>query len=145
MSQRVFSIIAAAAIVALSACETTDGNGPTEDITWNTPRAASSAPPPPVAGAPEEPQCREYQTTIIVGGQPQKAYGRACRQPDGTWKDETGFRDTPHSADRKAPIEDSYPYGWYGYDYPYGPRRTPFSLGAGYGGGGGYVGYGVGF
>lgn len=30
--------------------------------------------------------CREYQTTITVGGEEQKAYGRACRQPDGQWK-----------------------------------------------------------
>ncbi|HLD16124.1 MAG TPA: RT0821/Lpp0805 family surface protein [Coxiellaceae bacterium] len=30
--------------------------------------------------------CREYQTTVTVGGQVQKAYGKACRQPDGQWK-----------------------------------------------------------
>jgi surface antigen len=30
--------------------------------------------------------CREYQQTIVVGGQPEKAYGTACRQPDGTWQ-----------------------------------------------------------
>jgi surface antigen len=30
--------------------------------------------------------CREFQQTIVVGGQQQQAYGRACRQPDGTWK-----------------------------------------------------------
>ena len=30
--------------------------------------------------------CREYQTTIIVGGRQQQAYGTACRQPDGSWK-----------------------------------------------------------
>jgi len=29
--------------------------------------------------------CRQYEQTIVVGGQPQKAYGTACRQPDGTW------------------------------------------------------------
>ncbi len=34
------------------------------------------------AGAP----CREYSTTVIVGGQKESAYGTACRQPDGTWK-----------------------------------------------------------
>jgi surface antigen len=28
--------------------------------------------------------CREYQQTILVGGQMQEAYGTACRQPDGT-------------------------------------------------------------
>jgi len=30
--------------------------------------------------------CREYQQEIIVGGEPQKSYGTACRQPDGSWK-----------------------------------------------------------
>jgi surface antigen len=29
--------------------------------------------------------CREYQQTVIVGGQEQQAYGTACRQPDGSW------------------------------------------------------------
>ncbi len=30
--------------------------------------------------------CREYQQDIVVGGQQQKSYGTACRQPDGSWK-----------------------------------------------------------
>jgi surface antigen len=30
--------------------------------------------------------CREYQQTIVVGGEQHQAYGTACRQPDGTWK-----------------------------------------------------------
>jgi surface antigen len=30
--------------------------------------------------------CREYRQTIVVGGQQEKAYGTACRQPDGTWQ-----------------------------------------------------------
>lgn len=30
--------------------------------------------------------CREYQTTIIVNGRPETAYGTACREPDGTWR-----------------------------------------------------------
>lgn len=30
--------------------------------------------------------CREFQQTIDIGGQPQQGYGKACRQPDGTWK-----------------------------------------------------------
>jgi len=30
--------------------------------------------------------CREYSQTIVVGGQRQDGYGKACRQPDGTWK-----------------------------------------------------------
>lgn len=30
--------------------------------------------------------CREYQTTVTVGGKVRKAYGTACRMPDGQWK-----------------------------------------------------------
>ena len=30
--------------------------------------------------------CREYQTDVVVGGKTEKAYGTACRQPDGQWK-----------------------------------------------------------
>jgi surface antigen len=30
--------------------------------------------------------CREYTQTVYIGGQPQKAYGTGCRQPDGSWQ-----------------------------------------------------------
>jgi surface antigen len=30
--------------------------------------------------------CREYQQTVTVAGKTQEAYGKACRQPDGSWK-----------------------------------------------------------
>ncbi len=30
--------------------------------------------------------CREFQTTVTVGGREEDATGRACRQPDGTWR-----------------------------------------------------------
>lgn len=30
--------------------------------------------------------CREYQQTVTVGGRTQRAYGTACRQPDGSWE-----------------------------------------------------------
>jgi len=30
--------------------------------------------------------CREYQQDITVGGKTERAYGRACRNPDGTWQ-----------------------------------------------------------
>ncbi|MCG6871058.1 MAG: glycine zipper 2TM domain-containing protein [Gammaproteobacteria bacterium] len=30
--------------------------------------------------------CREYQTEVTVGGENEKAYGTACRQPDGSWQ-----------------------------------------------------------
>ncbi len=30
--------------------------------------------------------CREFQSDVTVGGKSEKAYGTACRQPDGSWK-----------------------------------------------------------
>lgn len=30
--------------------------------------------------------CREFQQTVMIGGQSQQAYGTACRQPDGSWQ-----------------------------------------------------------
>ena len=56
------------------------------------PVATNAPPPPPPLGsvspirAPGRPECREFQQTIMIGGQPQRAYGTACHQPDGTWK-----------------------------------------------------------
>jgi surface antigen len=30
--------------------------------------------------------CREYVQTVVIGGKEEKAYGKACRQPDGQWQ-----------------------------------------------------------
>jgi surface antigen len=30
--------------------------------------------------------CREYTMDARIGGRPEKVYGRACRQPDGSWE-----------------------------------------------------------
>jgi len=30
--------------------------------------------------------CREFITTIIIGGKEEQGYGTACRQPDGSWQ-----------------------------------------------------------
>ena len=29
--------------------------------------------------------CREFQTTIVIDGRPEQAFGTACLQPDGSW------------------------------------------------------------
>jgi hypothetical protein len=29
--------------------------------------------------------CREFQTTIVIDGRPERAFGTACMQPDGSW------------------------------------------------------------
>lgn len=30
--------------------------------------------------------CREFIETVVINGEEQKAYGTACRQPDGSWQ-----------------------------------------------------------
>jgi surface antigen len=30
--------------------------------------------------------CRQFEQKVNIGGQQEKAYGTACRQPDGSWK-----------------------------------------------------------
>ena len=30
--------------------------------------------------------CREFQNEVIIGGQPERGFGTACRMPDGSWQ-----------------------------------------------------------
>lgn len=59
-----------------------------QQITWNNPDNGNSGVITPVrdgysnSGA----YCREFQQTIVVGGKQQQGYGKACQQPDGSWK-----------------------------------------------------------
>lgn len=59
-----------------------------QQITWNNPQNGNSGTITPVRDGTDANgnYCREFQQTIIVGGQQQQAYGKACRQPDGSWK-----------------------------------------------------------
>jgi surface antigen len=43
-------------------------------------------PSPPAAAPAAGQQCREYQSTAVIDGQPQPTDGTACLQPDGTWR-----------------------------------------------------------
>lgn len=154
MTRSALPIALAAALFGLAACETADQTAEKETIHWNTPGQTPTSPPPEAAPPPpppaspqaakpaDEPECREYQTTVMIDGKPQKAYGKACRQPDGTWK-EQGV----HAGGPQAKAEQSFPYGWHGYSFPSGPRYGPggMSIGVGAGSGGGWMGYGVGF
>ncbi|WP_142847398.1 RT0821/Lpp0805 family surface protein [Telmatospirillum sp. J64-1] len=59
-----------------------------ETIAWNNPNSGNSGTFTPVRDGTSSTgaYCREYQTTITVGGQTEQGYGTACRQPDGSWK-----------------------------------------------------------
>ena len=55
---------------------------------WYNPDSGNkgSITPQPAFNNNEGEYCREYQQTVTVGGEPETAYGTACRQPDGSWK-----------------------------------------------------------
>jgi surface antigen len=59
-----------------------------QQITWNNPNNGNSGTIVPVRDgyASNGAYCREFQQTIIIGGQKQQGYGKACQQPDGSWK-----------------------------------------------------------
>lgn len=59
-----------------------------QTVAWNNPDSGHSGTITPVRTYEQAPgqYCREYQTTVNIGGQNEQAYGTACRQPDGSWK-----------------------------------------------------------
>jgi len=59
---------------------------------WNNPNSGNSGtvtPTQTMMSANNQP-CREFQTTINVGGEAVQGYGTACRQNDGSWKIQQG-------------------------------------------------------
>lgn len=60
-----------------------------QQIVWNNPQSGNSGTIVPTRDGQDSATgayCREYQTTVVVGGRKQAAYGQACQQPDGSWK-----------------------------------------------------------
>jgi surface antigen len=76
--------------LAMTQAETRAHSAPIgEKIVWNNPDSGNYGSVTPIRDgrdAQTNAYCREYQTTVVVGGQEQSAYGTACRQPDGSWK-----------------------------------------------------------
>ena len=59
---------------------------------WNNPNTGNSGTVVPTQThmtANNQP-CREFQTTVNVGGEAVQAYGMACRQGDGSWQIQQG-------------------------------------------------------
>ena len=56
--------------------------------TWKNPDSGNAGTITPVSAykAADGADCREYTQTIMVGGRQEEAVGKACRQPDGTWR-----------------------------------------------------------
>ena len=59
-----------------------------EKIAWSNPESGHSGTVTPTRQGTDSAgnQCREYQSTVTIGGKTEQAYGTACRQPDGSWK-----------------------------------------------------------
>jgi len=60
-----------------------------ETITWNNPQSGNNGTITPTREGYQPSTgayCREYQQEIVVGGRVERGYGKACRQPDGSWK-----------------------------------------------------------
>lgn len=59
-----------------------------QQITWNNPQSGNAGTITPVRDgySNDGAYCREFQQSITVGGQKQQGYGRACQQPDGSWR-----------------------------------------------------------
>ncbi len=63
-------------------------NQTSRPATWRNPDSGNSGTITPVKTIrePSGRYCREYTQTVMIGGQESKAYGTACRRPDGTWE-----------------------------------------------------------
>jgi surface antigen len=55
---------------------------------WRNPDTGNSGTVTPVRTyrEPSGRYCREYTQTVMIGGEEHKAYGTACRKPDGQWQ-----------------------------------------------------------
>ncbi len=60
-------------------------------IVWNNPanNTQYEVTPTRTVQVADNRYCREYTATAVVAGKPQQVYGRACRQPDGSWEIQT--------------------------------------------------------
>jgi surface antigen len=74
-----------AAEASHQALETTPSG---RSVAWNNPDNGHAGTVTPVHTyqAPSGAYCREYETTITIEGRQERGYGRACRQPDGSWQ-----------------------------------------------------------
>lgn len=57
-------------------------------IRWNNPQSGNwgSFTPTRDGVGPSGEHCREFQTSLAIGGRMERGYGTACRQVDGTWR-----------------------------------------------------------
>ena len=59
-----------------------------QQVAWKNPDSGNSGTFTPTATYQLDngTNCRDFETTIYVGGEKETGVGRACRRPDGTWQ-----------------------------------------------------------
>ncbi len=109
-------------------------NNPTEQVSdWVNPDTGRSGGVVPTRTyqSPQGQPCREFITTIIIGGRQEQGYGTACRQPDGSWQvvSPQQPRSAPPAPQQTHVYVYNPPRGY--YEYPagfYGPSRIFLSF-----------------
>jgi surface antigen len=58
------------------------------EVPWRDPDSGvhGTVTPKPAYKSAQGRYCREYTQTVVIGGEDKRAYGTACRQPDGSWE-----------------------------------------------------------
>jgi len=74
--------------MANNAQKALETNRTQQPATWVNPDTGHSGTITPLKTyqSPAGEYCREYVQTVKIGDEEKKAYGTACRQPDGNWK-----------------------------------------------------------
>ena len=75
-------------MAAVAAAEAFEHNRSGVSSTWTNPDTGNSGSVTPTRTyqIANGQYCRQYQQTIVIGGEEHQTYGTACRQADGTWK-----------------------------------------------------------
>ena len=78
--------------------------------TWNNPDTGNYGSTTPVKTyqVANGRYCREFQTEVTVGGKTERAYGTACRQPDGSWEIVNNNRNNNRSSYRMEATDGHY-------------------------------------
>ncbi len=105
-------------MLALGACA--DTPEARDDIVWESDRVMSSGTAQTAAAAGplglDADGCREYTQTIRIGDEEHQAFGRACLQPDGSWR----LHPPPQApATQTIPPPSAWVVPVYPYPYPY--------------------------
>jgi hypothetical protein len=119
-----------ASVLLLAACAQVDEPPPVLASTISSGATAS------VARVVETQNCREFTAPIRVGDVEREGHGRACQQPDGTWRIAAPAADAQQATPQHTTTYTTsyYPYPYYGYPYYSGyPHYQPaFGFGLGF-------------